>query len=75
MLTFKLIKIKNGFYYYEIYPEGKKEGKGIFVYNPEKDEVKEIVKPEGNFDYLGHFLNCLQDENGNLRESGMSAWY
>ena len=33
MVTFKLISIEDGFYHYEIYPEGKKEGMGCLIFN------------------------------------------
>lgn len=75
MLTFKLISIEDGFYHYEIYPEGKQNDKGWIIFNPEKKEVREKVEPNSPFDCIGHFLNNLNDENGNMRESGMVAWY
>lgn len=42
MVKFKLIEIVDGFYHYEIYPEGKEEGKGVFIFNPKTREVKKI---------------------------------
>ena len=56
MVKFKLISIKDGFYHYEIYPEGKKEGMGCLIFNPETKEVKKKLEPAGSFDYFGHFL-------------------
>ena len=75
MLTFKLIKIVDGFYHYEIYPEGKIEDKGTLIFNPETKTLKEKILPNSPFDCIGHFLNNIRDENGNYRESGMVAWY
>lgn len=41
MLKFKLISIIEGFYYYEIYPEGKIEDKGWVIFNPKTKQLKE----------------------------------
>lgn len=75
MLTFKLIEIVDGFYHYEIYPEDNVADKGIFVFNPDTKEVKERREPNSPFNCISHFLNGMRDENGNLKESGMVAWY
>lgn len=75
MLTFKLIKIVDDFYHYEIYPEGKTENKGLLVFNPETMEIKTRTNPEGGYDWISKAVNGLTDENGNYKESGMVAWY
>lgn len=49
MLTFKLIGYLNGFYHYEIYPEGKIEDKGWIIFNPNTGETKERVEPKSCF--------------------------
>ncbi|KAA9299550.1 MULTISPECIES: hypothetical protein [Aerococcus] len=74
MLTFNLISCVDGFYHYEIYPEGKEENKGWVIFNPETWEVKEKVNPKSSFECIGHFLQGVTDENGNYKESGMVAW-
>jgi hypothetical protein len=71
MLRFKLIGISDGFYHYEIYPEGEIEDKAVFVFNPETNEVKENTVPEK---YFGHFLQGARDKNGEYKETGMVAW-
>ena len=75
MLTFKLIDIANGFYHYEIYPEGKIKDKGILIFNPDTKQIKEKIAPNSPFDCIGHFLQSVKDENGVYKESGMAAWY
>ncbi|WP_334330157.1 hypothetical protein [Companilactobacillus sp. HBUAS59699] len=75
MLTFKLIEVQNGFYHYEIYPEGVKKDKGTLIFNPESMEVKERIEPNSPFDCIGHFLNNVEDENGNYKKLGKVAWY
>lgn len=74
MLTFKLISFKDGFYHYEIYPEGKVEGKGTIIFNPETEELKKRVETQGSPYDIAHFFQGVTDKNGNLRESGMVAW-
>ncbi|MDD7339308.1 MAG: hypothetical protein PUG50_01830 [Eubacteriales bacterium] len=75
MVKFKLISLVDGFYHYEIYPEGKKEGMGCLIFNPETKEVKKKLEPAGSFDYFGHFLQGIKDKDGNYKKSGMVAWY
>ena len=75
MVKFKLIKIVDGFYHYEIYPEGKMENKGLLVFNPETKEIRTRTNPEGGYDWISKAVNGLTDENGNYKESGMVAWY
>lgn len=75
MVKFKLIEIVDGFYHYEIYPEGKEEGKGVFIFNPKTREVKKNILPDGGYTYFVHFLSSIKDKDGNYRESGMGAWY
>lgn len=75
MLTFKLIKLEDGYYHYEIYPEGQKENKGWIIFNPKTNSIKEKVEPKSPFDCMVHFFQGLTDEKGNFKESGMVAWY
>lgn len=75
MLTFKLISYVDGFYHYEIYPEGKIENKGWIIFNPETKSLKEKVKPKSPFDCFSHFFQGLKDGNGKFKKSGMVAWY
>lgn len=74
MLTFKLISIIDGFYHYEIYPEGKTEKKQTIIFNPETEELKKTTFDDSNMKYLGHFLQSVTDADGNYLEKGMSAW-
>ncbi|MDD7363145.1 MAG: hypothetical protein PUG99_03200 [Firmicutes bacterium] len=75
LVTFKLISIHAGYYYYEIYPEGKTEDKGWIIFNPETKEVKEKHYPAMGKQYLNHAISGLTDKNGNYKKSGMVAWY
>lgn len=75
MLKFKLISFIDGFYHYEIYPEGRLEDKGWVIFNPETKELKEKVEPKSSFDCIGHFLQGVKNKNGQLKETGMVAWY
>ncbi|WP_018659433.1 hypothetical protein [Allofustis seminis] len=75
MLTFKLISIIDGFYHYEIYPEGDESKKGWIIFNPNTQELKEKIEPDSPFNCFSHFFSSVEDENGNLKESGMAAWY
>ena len=75
MLKFKLVSFIDGFYHYEIYPEGKIEDKGWVIFNPETKEIKEKVDPKSPFDCVVHFLQGMKDKKGNYKESGMVAWY
>lgn len=75
MLTFKLISIKDGFYYYEIYPEDNKEKKGWIIFNPVTNVLRERVEPDSPFNCISHFLNSVKDKDGNFRKDGLVAWY
>lgn len=77
MVTFKLIKIVNGYYYYEIYPQGDTTNPGRLVFNPETKDVKERVQPEnsGDYDWVSKAVEGLSDDNGSYKDSGMVAWY
>lgn len=46
MLTFKLISYIDGFYHYEIYPEGKECDKGYIIFNPQTGEIKDVKEPD-----------------------------
>lgn len=75
MLTFKLINLENGFYHYEIYPEGNINDKGWIIFNPETKKLKERVSPKGPFSYINHFLSGVKDKNGNYKKEGVVAWH
>ncbi len=75
MLTFKLISLIDGFYHYEIYPEGDESKKGWIIFNPTTGETKERRDPDSTFQCISHFFQGLRDENGNMKTSGMVAWY
>ena len=75
MLTFKLIGLNDGYYHYEIYPEGKTENKGEIIFNPETGDLKKRIEPKSPFNCLGHFLNNLRNEGGDFKTSGIVAWY
>lgn len=75
MLTFKLISFKDGFYHYEIYPEGDESKKGWIIFNPETGDVKELKEPNSSFDCISHFFQGLDDRNGKMKKSGMVAWF
>ncbi|WP_125767349.1 hypothetical protein [Lapidilactobacillus wuchangensis] len=75
MLTYKLIDIVDGFYHYEIYPEGKVADKGTLIFNPLTKVVKTLIEPNSPFDCLGHFAQDFVGKNGEFKESGMVAWY
>ncbi|KAA9238570.1 hypothetical protein F6I34_07965 [Aerococcus tenax] len=75
MVTFKLISYINGFYHYEIYPEGKEEDKGWIIFNPESQTLKEKVNPKSPFECISHFFQGVTDEKGNYKESGVVAWH
>lgn len=75
MLTFKLISFLDGFYHYEIYPEGREENKGWIIFNPLTRELKEINYPKSSFDCISHFLQGVKDKSGGLKAQGSVAWY
>lgn len=75
ILTFKLISFIDGFYHYEIYPEGDISKKGWVIFNPETAEVKERVEPDSPFNCMVHFFGGVKDIDGNFKEEGMVAWY
>ena len=77
MVKFKLIEINGDIIHYEYYPEGDKEDKGIFIFNPAKEEIIRHDRPKtyGN-NYYGHFLNGIRDkETGGFKEKDIVAWY
>lgn len=75
MVKFKLISIKDGFYHYEIYPEGDIDDIGIIIFNPETEEVKLKVFPKAGSNYLYKAISGFKDKDGNYKKSGMVAWY
>lgn len=75
MLKFKLISFDDGFYHYEIYPEGDVTKKGWIIFNPETYEVKERVEPESDFNCMAHFFQGVKNKKGKFKESGIVAWY
>lgn len=78
MVTFKLISVIDGFYHYEVYPEGKTEHKGTVVFNLETKEIREFTnpgKPYDRYNWIGKASEGFKDKDGNILESGMVAWY
>lgn len=75
MLTYKLISFVDGFYHYELYPEGRVEDKGWIIFNPKTGQVKEKSNPNSPFDCIGHFLQDVKDEEGRFKKAGTVAWY
>lgn len=78
MVTFKLISYIDGFYRYEIYPEGKVEYKGIIEFNLETKVVKERINPPApydKYDWISQATQGFRDKDGNILDSGMVAWY
>ncbi|MCQ9209384.1 hypothetical protein [Granulicatella seriolae] len=78
MVSFKLTSYIDGFYRYEVYPEGKEDYKGFVEFNPETKVLKEWINPPEPFDrdkWISMALNGLRDKDGNYRETGYVAWY
>lgn len=77
MVKFKLITIIDGFYHYEIYPEGDTSNVGVLVFNPQTKELKERTNPSYPYDsekWIGHAISGLRDESGEYKHDGMVAW-
>lgn len=78
MVKFRLIDVIDGFYYYEIYPEGDVVNRGGVVFNPETNELKKRTNPEAPYDddkWIGHAISGMKNKDGTLKKSGMVAWY
>lgn len=75
MLKYKLISFVDGFYHYELYPEGRVEDKGWIIFNPETRQLKEKNKPNSPFDCIGHFLQDVKEKDGSFKKSGTVVWY
>lgn len=75
MVNFNLIEIVDGFYRYEVFPEGDVTRRETFEFNPVTRELRRNSPPEYGFDYVSKCIANLNDGNGNLKESGMVAWY
>lgn len=75
MLKFNLIEVVNGFYHYEVFPEGDVSRREIFEFNPSTRELKRNDPPKYGFDYVSKCIINLKNEDGSLKESGQVAWY
>lgn len=79
LVTFKLIEQKGDVYHYEYYIEDKveKDYTGIFIFNNKEKKIikKALAKYDGKGTYYSHFLSSIKGKDGNLKESGMGAWY
>lgn len=76
MVKFQLISYKDGVYHYEYYPNGDKNEKGSFKFNPEQKKlIEHIESPNGWDAFFNKAVSGLRDEDGNYKESGMVAWY
>ncbi|WP_247920470.1 hypothetical protein [Streptococcus oralis] len=75
MLKFNLIKVVNGFYHYEVFPEGDVSRREIFEFNPSTRELKRNDPPRYGFDYVSKCIINLKNAEGSLKESGQVAWY
>lgn len=75
MVKFKQIYFKDGFYKYEIYPEGDMNDVGVIIFNPDTNEIQNKQIPKAGENYFYKAISGLTDEKGNFKESGMVAWY
>ncbi|KXT76718.1 hypothetical protein [Streptococcus sp. DD12] len=75
MVKFNLIEVVNGFYRYEVFPEGDVSRREVFELNPSTREVKRNVPLKYGFDYVSKCIVNLNNEDGSLKESGQVAWY
>ena len=75
MLKFNLIEVVNGFYHYEVFPEGDVSRREIVEFNPSTREIKRNDPPKYGFDYVSKCIINLKNEDGSLKESGQVAWY
>lgn len=75
MVEFKKIYFKDGFYKYEIYPEGDKKDIGIIIFNPDKKEIQRKTVPKAGENYFNKAVSGLTDEKGEFKESGRVVWY
>lgn len=75
MVKFKLISFIDGYYYYEIYPEGSIDDIGWIIFNPNTRKVKEKHYPNMGEQYLNHAISGFQDKNGEYKKEGIVAWY
>ena len=74
MLTFELVAVADGFYHYDIYPEGVADDRQTIIFNPVSKAVRKNTFDESNRKYLSHFLQAVKDDDGNYRQKGMTAW-
>lgn len=75
MVKFNLIEVVNGFYRYEIFPEGDESRREIFEFNPSTRELKRNNPSKYGFDYVSKCIINLKSEDGGLKESGQVVWY
>ena len=67
MLKFNLIEVVNGFYRYEVFPEGDVSRREIFEFNPSTREVKRNDPPRYCFDYVSKCIINLKNADGSLK--------
>ena len=67
MLTFKLISFVDGFYHYEIYPEGKIRNKGWFIFNQKEGISKEKLLLLMELQLARNVFERIKDKNGNYK--------
>ena len=74
-LKFLLISVsEDGFYHYEIYPEGNEKDIQTLVFNPDTKEIRQNTFNKSNEKYLGKFLQHVKDEDGNYRNELSFGW-
>lgn len=75
MVKFNLLEIVNGFYRYEVLPEGDFTRREFFEFNPSTRELRRNEPPKYGFDYVSKCIANLNNEDGSLKENGQVAWY
>ena len=74
MVTFKLIEIVDGFYRYEVYPEGNLHKKEVFEINPVTHELRRNLPASIDVDYVSKCIMHLTDQKGHLKSESMVVW-
>ncbi|HEL2235831.1 TPA: hypothetical protein ACYSZK_000754 [Streptococcus suis] len=75
MVKFNLLEIVDGFYRYEVLPEGDVARREFFEFNPSTRELRRNAPPKYDFDYVSKCITNLNNEDGSLKENGQVAWY
>lgn len=74
MVKFNLLEIVDGFYHYEVLPEGDVARREFFEFNPSTRELRRNDPPKYGFDYVSKCIMNLNNEDGSLKENGQVAW-